>query len=201
MKMFYQTDESGVFRFPIEADSLPFSCIDVAPPKTETGSVAVWKSDVERVEAQYGLSDTGRWSIEVDNRNKSLYLTKDGNLYDLGEPVEEDTYNGVGAIPHWLTPQERPDGFHEWKDGDWVEDEAAKYTAQSDKERAWRNQEIERQVWLRERHRDEIDARLETTLSNEQFSELLAYIQALRDWTKSPAFPNPDQRPVKLDWF
>ncbi|WP_241526830.1 MULTISPECIES: phage tail assembly chaperone [unclassified Pseudomonas] len=39
------------------------------------------------------------------------------------------------------------------------------------------------------------------TLSVEQFQELLTYIQALRDWPQSKAFPDTDHRPNPPPWL
>lgn len=67
-------------------------------------------------------------------------------------------------------------------------------------ERQWRDAELQAVAWLRERHRDQLDGGAETTLTAEQFSELLVYIQALRDWPQSQAFPAFEQRPVAPPW-
>lgn len=67
-------------------------------------------------------------------------------------------------------------------------------------ERAWRDAEIERVKWLRERHRDEQDVGEPTTLTADQFSELLAYVKSLRDWPQSPDFPSTEYRPVAPEW-
>ncbi|MNM66416.1 hypothetical protein D3C81_779020 [compost metagenome] len=68
-------------------------------------------------------------------------------------------------------------------------------------ERVWRDAELAARQWLRERHRDEQDLGRPTTLSNEQFTELLAYLQALRDWPQGEAFPEPQQRPQPPSWI
>ncbi|WLH91542.1 phage tail assembly chaperone [Pseudomonas sp. FP453] len=68
-------------------------------------------------------------------------------------------------------------------------------------ERLWRDAEIESAKWLRERHRDELEIGVNTTLTTEQFSELLLYVQSLRDWPQSPNFPNNQQRPVAPAWI
>jgi hypothetical protein len=68
-------------------------------------------------------------------------------------------------------------------------------------ERAWRDGELAEQVWLRDRHRDQIELGVETTLTAEQFTELLAYMQALRDWPQSEAFPDSSVRPVAPDFL
>lgn len=68
-------------------------------------------------------------------------------------------------------------------------------------ERAWRDAEIERVKWLRDRHRDEVDSARPTTLTVEQSGELLDYVQALRDWPQSPKFPAQEFRPGKPEWI
>lgn len=67
-------------------------------------------------------------------------------------------------------------------------------------ERDWRDAELSRIYWLRERHRDEQELKAETTLSTEQFNELLAYIQQLRDWPQSIQFPTAEHRPMRPQW-
>lgn len=68
-------------------------------------------------------------------------------------------------------------------------------------ERAWRNLEIQRVSWLRDRHRDEVDQHLATTLDTDQFNGLLGYIQQLRDWPESGQFPDVESRPPAPDWL
>ena len=63
-------------------------------------------------------------------------------------------------------------------------------------ERAWRDAELAELVWLRDRHRDQLEIGAATTLSAEQFSELLLFMQALRDWPQSEVFPDVSARPV-----
>lgn len=68
-------------------------------------------------------------------------------------------------------------------------------------ERAWRDIALERVKWLRERHRDEEDLKRLTTLAPEQFTELLGYMQDLRDWPQSDFFPDIEQRPQLPAWI
>lgn len=69
------------------------------------------------------------------------------------------------------------------------------------KERAWRDAELASVMWLRERHRDQQETGGSTTLSGDQFAELLAYLQALRDWPQSSDFPNSLFRPEPPSWI
>jgi hypothetical protein len=69
------------------------------------------------------------------------------------------------------------------------------------KERAWRDAELASVMWLRERHRDQQEIGGSTTLSSDQFAELLVYMQALRDWPQTSEFPDSLYRPVPPSWI
>ena len=71
----------------------------------------------------------------------------------------------------------------------------------AEQERGWRDEQINRILWLRERHRDQLDLNQSPTLTADQFNELLTYIRDLRDWPQSLEFPSADARPVKPDWI
>lgn len=73
--------------------------------------------------------------------------------------------------------------------------------ALQESERQWRDSELAVRQWLRDRHRDEQDLDRETTLSADQFAELLAYLQDLRDWPQSDQFPVVEHRPVAPAWI
>lgn len=84
---------------------------------------------------------------------------------------------------------------------EWLPDDDPVLTQVSPKqtaavERSWRDAELAKQVWPRDRHRDQLEIGAGTTLTAEQFSELLVYMQALRDWPQSDAFPDSSARPV-----
>lgn len=68
-------------------------------------------------------------------------------------------------------------------------------------ERSWRDVELSAVLWLRERHRDQLEIGGDTTISGEQFAELLIYMQVLRDWPQSPNFPDIEQRPIAPAWI
>lgn len=68
-------------------------------------------------------------------------------------------------------------------------------------ERAWRDAALVKPCSVRDRHRDEQELFRPTTLTPERFVELLGYIQKLRDWPQSAAFPDPAQRPVAPVWL
>ena len=68
-------------------------------------------------------------------------------------------------------------------------------------ERAWRDSELIALTALRDRHRDQLEIEAETTLSIEQFRELLVYLQQLRDWPQSGFFPDANNRPSAPGWL
>ncbi|MGY2171079.1 phage tail assembly chaperone [Pseudomonas gingeri] len=63
-------------------------------------------------------------------------------------------------------------------------------------ERLWRDMELFKWIAVRDRHRDQLELGVTTTLTAQQYSESLAYIQKLRDWPQSGDFPAKDKRPV-----
>ncbi|WP_256216592.1 MULTISPECIES: phage tail assembly chaperone [unclassified Pseudomonas] len=68
-------------------------------------------------------------------------------------------------------------------------------------ERAWRDAELGALVWLRDRHRDQLEIGAEPTLTAAQFTELLIFMQALRDWPQADAFPDFAARPIAPAWI
>ncbi|MFJ2981302.1 MULTISPECIES: hypothetical protein [unclassified Pseudomonas] len=68
-------------------------------------------------------------------------------------------------------------------------------------ERGWRDAEITLYQWLRDRHRDEQVLGRPTTVSDEQYLELLGYLQQLREWPKDEYFPDSDYRPKPPSWI
>ncbi|WP_409269681.1 phage tail protein [Pseudomonas sp. KCJK9044] len=69
-------------------------------------------------------------------------------------------------------------------------------------ERLWRDEQLLATDGIVTRHRDERDIAAATTLSSEQFSELLEYRQNLRNWPQADEFPDsPQQRPTAPSWI
>ena len=68
-------------------------------------------------------------------------------------------------------------------------------------ERKWRDDALSLAQGLRDRHRDQIEIDVPTTLTAEQFTELLVYMQALRDWPQSSSFPDQTTRPESPSWL
>ncbi|NWC92610.1 MULTISPECIES: phage tail assembly chaperone [unclassified Pseudomonas] len=67
--------------------------------------------------------------------------------------------------------------------------------------RAWRDGEISVSQWLVDRHRDQVEAGAATTLTADQFSALLVYRQALRDWPAVTDFPADATKPAAPGWL
>ncbi|MEN5236595.1 MULTISPECIES: phage tail assembly chaperone [Pseudomonas] len=82
-----------------------------------------------------------------------------------------------------------------------IERVTAAQSLPADSERQWRDAELSALIWLRDRHRDQLELGAATTLTPEQFAELLEYMQQLRDWPQSVAFPDSAQRPVAPPWI
>jgi hypothetical protein len=83
---------------------------------------------------------------------------------------------------------------------EWLSDEnpdmlGIKRMNQVAEERIWRNHQLSGLVWLRDRHRDQLEIGANTALSSEQFGELLIHMQALREWPQSEIFPDAAGRP------
>ncbi|MEZ0197326.1 phage tail assembly chaperone [Pseudomonas qingdaonensis] len=113
--------------------------------------------------------------------------------------IPEDTYLKVIANPvPGKVRSHGPDGLPILIDPPEVELTADELAAN---ERAWRDAEVSSTEWLVTRHRDEQDMQVVTTLTAEQFAELLVYRQALRDLPQSEAFPDTAQRPVAPPWI
>ncbi|WP_449105571.1 phage tail assembly chaperone [Pseudomonas mohnii] len=68
-------------------------------------------------------------------------------------------------------------------------------------ERVWRDGQLAGNQWLTARHRDELDLGDTPTLTAAQFSELLTYRKALRDWPQGDLFPLAERRPVAPLWL
>lgn len=68
-------------------------------------------------------------------------------------------------------------------------------------ERTWRDKVLDRTQWLVLRDAEELEMGEGTTLRTDEFKQLLAYRQALRDWPNNPDFPDTRSRPIEPDWL
>lgn len=68
-----------------------------------------------------------------------------------------------------------------------------------DQRKAQRASLLSSSDWLSIRHRDQVEAGIATSLTPEQFSDLLVYRQSLRDWPVSGNFNDPlPEKPIWL---
>lgn len=67
--------------------------------------------------------------------------------------------------------------------------------------RAWRDDQLQASQWPVERHRDQVAAGVDATLTSDQYFELLSYRQSLRDWPDSEHFPSELHRPEAPEWL
>lgn len=124
-------------------------------------------------------------------------LVQDGVVIETTDLDPEGRYHpdlkwrpcGERVQPGWL-----------FKDGAFAE-KVVTLQERMDAERQWRDSQLTSRQWLRDRHRDEQDLGRPTTLDNEQFVQLLTYLQSLRDWPIDEAFPDPQQRPDPPSWI
>ncbi|NBF06401.1 hypothetical protein GV819_29380 [Pseudomonas sp. Fl5BN2] len=82
----------------------------------------------------------------------------------------------------------------------YIDSTTAPLPATQDSERNWRDTELASFMWLRERHRDQLEIEAPTSIDGEQFKALLVYMQALRDWPQSSDFPDARYRPAAPPW-
>ncbi|MDH1257696.1 MULTISPECIES: phage tail assembly chaperone [Pseudomonas] len=68
-------------------------------------------------------------------------------------------------------------------------------------ERVWRDNQLQLTQWLVIRDMEELETGGGTTLRTEEYRQLLAYRQALRDWPDDPEFPQSRSRPLEPDWL
>lgn len=71
----------------------------------------------------------------------------------------------------------------------------------SEVERAWRDGQLASSDSLVLRHRDEVEAGSDTSLTADQYTELQAYRRQLRDWPRGEQFPLAEHRPVAPSWL
>ena len=143
-------------------------------------------------ESGYAVVRNGSaWEVVRDYRGV-IYSTVDG------QPAE---HLELGLLPEGYTAIPFPGYGYKWVNEQWTPDEDVLNSRARVQGRAWRDAEIESIKWLRERHRDESDIGLAHALSNEQFKELLTYLQQLRDWPQTETFPDLKSRPQKPLWL
>jgi hypothetical protein len=137
-------------------------------------------------------------AVELPDNRGTYYRTDAGEHSELGEHVE---HTDLGGLPDGLTREPRPGPYHVWQCGVWALDAAAQLAAEQAAERGWREGALASVAWMRDRHRDQVEIGGATNLSAEQYLGLLQYMQDLRDWPQSAAFPGKAERPQPPEWL
>lgn len=137
------------------------------------------------------LADGSAWELVEDHR---------GTVYTTADQTEHD-YEDLGPLPAEVTDIAPTSPYQVWSQGQWVADPTAQLAAQKLAARQVRDQAITDSQWLVDRHRDQVDAAVATTLTAAQFTELLVYRQALRDWPTAADFPSLPDLPAAPAWL
>ncbi|MBX9408270.1 phage tail assembly chaperone [Pseudomonas baetica] len=137
---------------------------------------------------------------------KRFYSRTTGNTYLSGYhtnlpvdavEIDDERYESVIANPAAGTERSHDDqGLPVLVERPPLSDEQTSTEA-----KAWRDKEFDRFVWLRDRHRDEVELMKTTTLSDAEYQTLLTYLQALRKWPQAKKFPSKRSRPKKPAWM
>ena len=164
------------------------------PPNTteiELPEVGQYQKQVFNVE-------TNQWEIKPDYRNVKVYSTASENI---GQEIKLEL--GQDLVNATLTPPPQLTQYYEelkWENNNWViynnPDKAMELVRQI------RNNLLFGTDWYILRHQDELARGIQTTLTEEQYQELLIYRQALRDLPEDPNLDvfNP-QFPQKPSWM
>lgn len=100
--MVHQLDEDGTFHYSYEAETPSYNSVMVSLPNKQEGHVLVWTTDLcSKRDIEFGKEGTGFWEQKEDHRTDDLY-TEDGE-YKINSEWGEFKYNGIGAIPEWLS--------------------------------------------------------------------------------------------------
>lgn len=166
----YQLDKYGHFIGYVERQKdpltgnwlLPGGSIEIPPPEIPENHLAKWD----------GVS----WSIVEDKTKKKFYhkKTREEKTFDFEEEITEE-YTELPPIE---------DEKFQIFDGEWKVDLENKISHLKKTKRSQRDNKIFSVAWMLDRHKQEELLGLETSLSNSKYTELLRYIQSLRDFTK-----------------
>ncbi|MDD0985331.1 phage tail assembly chaperone [Pseudomonas shahriarae] len=136
--------------------------------------MSIWAKWVEEDQRfAFGLADNGGVEITRDKHAQLLEQCATGKVLKPGKKGEPVA---LDPVPTSLEEHQR-------------------------RERVWRTGELSRYEWVATRHRDEQDMGATTTLTSQQFNDLLQYRQALRDWPSAEVFPETEKRPSPPTWL
>lgn len=149
------------------------------PPGTEAPLI-----DVPDVDAEAPL-------VEVANPN--CRLPPAGELVSL---TDQEHRGLLDAMSHGKVISANDDGYPVA-----VDPPPLSTGELEERERRWRDRTLSDTDALVVRHRDELEAGGETTLTAVQYRELQAYRMALRNWPATEEFPATGQRPAPPVWL
>lgn len=149
--------------------------------------------DLDAVHPLIEVEDTQAMAplVEVDNPSCTLPPAD-----ELIEVAEDDYYALLDAQSRGLLIRASATGHPEA-----VEPPPLPTDELERRERLWRDNALSATDGMVVRHRDELEAERETTLTGTQYAELQAYRLALRAWPESPDFPAAAKRPTPPDWL
>jgi hypothetical protein len=165
--------------------ALPPNTTEIAPPQVGQFQKQVWNEEKKQ------------WEIKPDYRKVKVYSTSGDNIgqeikLDLGQELVNATL---------IQPPQLTKDYEELKwQGYWLitnnPDKAMQILRQK------RNSLLSDTDWLVLRHQDETARGVQTTLTTEQYTELLNYRQELRDLPENPSLDvfNP-VFPTKPTWI
>lgn len=174
--------DGGVARSdPLEPERylVPAYAATTAPGQDKLGYTQVWrpKNSIDwpytALPLEVAVSgEDGDWLYAEDHRR---VMAQDGTL--------------SGGTPYWLpadgdkngSPARYTTELGPLPDGAVTSEPAVTTNELLGRLRAQRDYKIAEMLWMRERHADELLMGKETTLTEEQYMQVLAYIQALRD--------------------
>ena len=164
------------------------------PPNT----TEIKPPEVEQYQKQVFNTEANQWEIKPDYRNAKVYSTVPENI---GQEIKLDL--GQELVNATLIKPPKITKYYEelkWENNNWViynnPEKAMELLRQT------RNNLLSETDWYILRHQDEIARGVQTTLTAEQYQELLNYRQALRDLLQNPNLDvfNP-QFPQKPIWM
>lgn len=126
---------------------------------------------------------------------KSTY-EESGSWPDDGVDVDDDVFDEYN--------QEHQDGMIVGCDKNgfpcWVKGQEKPLAVRAEIARHKRDHELNETSWMVDRHRDEKENKINTTLSEIMYEELQVYRQSLRDWPSNNDWPDIEM-PPKPEWL
>lgn len=168
---------------------LPPDVTEIKPPEYGEYQKPVWDEDNKT------------WNIVPDYRQAKVYSVASDTIgQEIQMELGQDLGNDKTLIPPPPLDYSKPYQKLSWNGTNWEIINDLEKATQFVREN--RNQLLRKTDWLILRHQDEIARGVQTTLTNEQYIELLNYRQALRDLPQQSDFdPLNPQWPTPPSWL